>query len=109
MHTRDDRESDRVLRLKKVLVRTTAVIGMISWFYTAYLYYNYRARMPTEPQPRAGRTYPVDLKGDTFYTTKTEQRPYYATVHLLRECDHYWRHELDSMAPLTVACCLTRA
>ncbi len=32
MRTRDDMDSDRALRLKKVLVRTTAVIGMISLF-----------------------------------------------------------------------------
>jgi len=82
MRTRDDLESDRALRLKKVLVRTTAVIGMISLFYTAYLYYDYRARMPTQPQPQAGRTYAVYLKGDTFYTTKTEQRRYYATQYI---------------------------
>ena len=82
MRTRDDMESDRALRLQKVLVGTTAVIGMISLFYTAYLYYDYRARMPTEPQLNAGRTYPVDLKGDTFYTTKTEQRRYYATQYI---------------------------
>ncbi len=59
MRTRDDMESDRALRLKKVLVRTTAVIGMISLLYSAYLYYDYRARMPTEPQPNAG----ADLSG----------------------------------------------
>jgi len=82
MRTRDDRESDRALRLKKVLVRTTAVIAMISLLYSAYLYYDYRARMPTEPQLNAGRTYPVDLKGDTFYTTKTEQRRFYATEYI---------------------------
>ncbi len=82
MRTRDDMESDRALRLKKVLVRTTAVIGMICLFYTAYLYYDYRARMPTQPQPKAGRTYAVYLKGDTFYTTKTEQRRYYATQYI---------------------------
>ncbi len=82
MRTREDMESDRAVRLKKVLVRTTAVIGMISLFYTAYLYYDYRARMPTEPQPETGRTYPVDLKGDTFYATKTEQRRYYATQYI---------------------------
>ena len=82
MPTRDDMESDRALRLKKVLVRATAVIGMISLLYTAYLHYDYRARMPTEPQPNEGRTYPVDLKGDTFYTTKTEQRRYYATQYI---------------------------
>ena len=54
MLTRDDMESDRALRLQKVIVRTTAVIGMISLLYTAYLYYDYRARMPTEPQLNAG-------------------------------------------------------
>ncbi len=82
MRTRDDMESDRVLPLKKVLVRTTAVIGMISLFYTAYLYFDYRARMPTEPQPKVGRTYAVDLRGDTFYTTKMEQRRYYVTQYI---------------------------
>ena len=82
MRTRDDMESDRALRLKKVLVRTTAVIGMISLLYTAYLYYDYRGRMPTEPQPQTGRTYPVDLKGTIFYTTKAEQRRYYATQYI---------------------------
>jgi len=75
-------EPDRALRITKVLVRTTAVIGMISLLYTAYLYYDYRARMSTTPQPNAGRTYPVHLKGDTFYTTKTEQRRYYATQYI---------------------------
>ncbi len=75
-------ESDRTLRLQKALVRTTAIIGMISLFYTAYLYYNYRARMPNEPQPQTGRTYPVDLKGTIFYTTKAEQRRYYATRYI---------------------------
>ena|SRR6267143_1398309 len=82
MPTRDDMEPDRALRITKVLVRTTAVIGMISLLYTAYLYYDYRARMSTTPQPNAGRTYPVHLKGDTFYTTKTEQRRYYATQYI---------------------------
>src|SRR2546426_640405 len=82
MRTRDDMDSNRALRLKKGLVRTTAVIGMISLLYSAYLYYDYRARMPTEPQPNAGRTYPVDLKGDTFYTTKMEQRRFYATEYI---------------------------
>src|SRR5258705_13597098 len=82
MRTQDDMESDRAVRLKKVLVRMTAGIAMISLLYSAYLYYDYRARMPTEPQPNAGRTYPVDLKGDTFYTTKTEQRRYYATLYI---------------------------
>ena len=82
MPIRDYMESDRALRITKILVRTTAVIGMISLFYTAYLYYDYRARMPTRPLPNAGRTYPVDLKGDTFYTTKTEQRRFYATEYI---------------------------
>ena len=82
MRTRDGMESDRALRLKKVLVRTTSFIAMMSLLYSAYLYYDYRARMPTRPLPNAGRTYPVDLKGDTFYTTKMEQRRFYATEYI---------------------------
>ena len=78
MRTRDD-SSDwvRASRLKKAFVLTTAAIGMLSYIYGAYLYYDYRAQMPMEPQQQTGRTYPVTLSSRTFYTTKTEQHRYY--------------------------------
>ena len=77
-----DHSAGSSLRLKKAFVRATAVIGVLSLFYTAYLYYDYSARMPIEPQQQTGRTYPVSLKGETFYTTRTEQRRYYATQYI---------------------------
>ena len=80
------RASDHIagssVRLKKTFVRATAVIGVLSLFYTAYLYYDYSARMPNEPQRQTGRTYPVSLKGETLYTTRTEQHRYYATQYI---------------------------
>jgi len=77
-----DHSAGSSLRLKKALVRATAVISVLSLSYTAYLYYDYRGRMPSEPQQQTDRTYPVSLKGETFYTTKTEQRRYYATQYI---------------------------
>ena len=81
MRTRDH-SADSSLSLKKAFVRATAVIGVLTLFYTAYLYYDYRARMPSEPQQPTGRIYPVSLKRETFYTTRTEQRLYYATQYI---------------------------
>jgi len=83
MHTRDDSgERDRASHLKKVVVRTAAIIGMLSLLYAAYLYFDYTARMPSQPQQQTGRTYPVVLKGRTVYTTRTEQRRYYAAHYI---------------------------
>src|SRR6266516_190680 len=83
MHTRGDSwEWDGASRLKKAFVLTTAAIGMLSYIYGAYLYYDYRDRMPMEPQQQTGRTYPVALSGRTFYTTKTEQRRYYSARYI---------------------------
>jgi len=87
MHTGDDTGArDRALRLKKVVVRTVAIIAILSWLCAAYLYFDYAARMPSEPQERTGRTYPVDLKGRIFYTTRTEQRLYYAPHYVFFAC-----------------------
>ena len=66
------------LKVKKAVIFATAAIGMLSLFYGASLYFDYSQRMPTEPQQQAGRTYPVDLKGQIFYTTQAEQHRYYA-------------------------------
>ena|SRR5436190_23626905 len=77
-----DQSAGSSLGLKKAFVRATAVMGVLSLFYRAYLYYDYRARMPSEPQQLTGRIYPVSLKGDTFYTTRTEQRLYHATSYI---------------------------
>jgi len=82
----DSDDVDRALHLKKALVRTAAVIGIVSMFYSAYLYYDYRARMPREPQQKTGRAYPVSLKGETYYTTKAEQRRYYAPQYVFVAC-----------------------
>ena len=65
---------------------TVKVGGLLSYNgklnLTAYLYYDYSARMPNEPQQQTDRTYPVSLKGETFYTTRTEQHRYYATQYI---------------------------
>ncbi len=42
-----DHSAGSSLRLKKAFVRATAVIGVLSLFSTAYLYYDYSARMPS--------------------------------------------------------------
>ncbi len=83
MRTGDDSwEWHGASHLKKAFVLTTAAIGMLSYIYGAYLYFDYRARMPMEPQQQTGRTYPVALSGRTVYTTKTEQRRYYAAFYI---------------------------
>jgi hypothetical protein len=73
---------DRASRLKKAFVLTTAAIATLSFLYGTYLYCDYRARMPSEPQQERGRTYPLALSSRTYYTTKTEQRRYYAARYI---------------------------
>ncbi len=46
MRTRDH-SADSSLSLKKAFVRATAVIGVLTLFYTAYLYYDYIPRGPS--------------------------------------------------------------
>jgi hypothetical protein len=55
---------------------------MISGLYGAYLFFDYRDRLPAEPQEQTARTYPIKIQGRKFYGTKTEQRRYYAAEYI---------------------------
>ncbi len=70
MRTRDH-SAGSSLSLKKAFVRATAVIGVLSLFYTAYLYYDYRARMPSEPQQQAGRIHIPRGPSNAFITPRS--------------------------------------
>jgi len=55
---------------------------MVSLLYLGYLYLDYGARMPAEPQPATGRVYAFDFKGRTLYTTEGERRRFNATEYV---------------------------
>ena len=73
---------DRVSRFRKALAIAVWAIAMVSLPYVAYLYLDYGARMPAEPQPATGRVHAFDYKGRTLYTTEGERRRFNAAEYV---------------------------
>ena len=73
---------DRASPLVRTFYLTAAAIGMICGLYRAHLFFDYRDRLPAEPQEQTAQIYPVNIQGRTLYGTKAEQRRYHAAGYI---------------------------
>lgn len=64
----------RILKLTRIVAVVLLLCGGVGVLYYGFLWDHYYDVLPHTPEPEAGRTYVMNLRGRTVYATQKEQR-----------------------------------